>query len=156
MKIISIDPGYGRCGIAIVSGNASKQVCEYSDCIETNSKTDFTERLQIICQQIEKVIQKHQPDGLAIEKLFFNRATTTAMKVAQVKGAIILTALAADITIYEYAPKEIKIAVTGYGNSPKQQMILMTSQLVNVRDNAKHDDEYDAVAVGITCLAHEG
>ncbi|MEX2514576.1 MAG: crossover junction endodeoxyribonuclease RuvC [Candidatus Paceibacterota bacterium] len=156
MKIVSIDPGYGRCGIAVLSGNAVKQTCEFSDCIETQSGTDFTDRLLQICNFVADVIEKHDPDGLAIEKLFFNQNTTTAMKVAQVKGGIILTAKAAGIAVYEYAPQEIKTAVTGYGKSPKEQMIQMVTQLVDVRGDAKHDDEYDAVAVGITCLAHEG
>jgi crossover junction endodeoxyribonuclease RuvC len=156
MKILSIDPGYGRCGIAVLSGNAVKQNCEYSNCIETSSDDDFTDRLHKICQDVKSVIEKHNPDALAIEKLFFNRNTTTAMKVAQVKGAIILTAKVAGMSIHEYAPQEIKTAVTGYGKSSKQQMVIMTKQLVSVRDDAKYDDEYDAVAVGITCLAHVG
>lgn len=155
MKVISIDPGYGRCGVAVVSGTASKQTCEYSECIETDSKSDFVDRLHTICQRIEDIITEHSPSALAIEKLFFNRNTTTAMKVAQVKGAIILTAKAADLDVFEYTPQEIKTAVTGYGKSPKRQMIQMIDQLVSVRDSAKYDDEYDAVAVGITTLAHE-
>lgn len=155
MNVISIDPGYGRCGIAIVSGDASKQEVAYSDCIETESGDEFTDRLHQICSEVRSVIEKHEPTALAIEKLFFNRNTTTAMKVAQVKGAIILTAKEAGIEIFEYAPQEIKTAVTGYGKSPKTQMIQMITQLVNVREDIKYDDEYDAIAVGITCLAHE-
>lgn len=155
MKVISIDPGYGRCGIAVVSGTASKQEVSYSDCIETESDDDFVDRLHQICSEVRAVIEKHKPEALAIEKLFFNQNTTTAMKVAQVKGAIILTAKEAGLDIFEYAPQEIKTAVTGYGKSPKDQMIQMTTQLVNMRKDAKYDDEYDAVAVGITCLAHE-
>lgn len=155
MNVISIDPGYGRCGIAVVHGTASKQEVSYSGCIETESDDDFTDRMHQICTEVRIVIEKHNPDALAIEKLFFNQNTTTAMKVAQVKGAIILTAKEAGLDIFEYTPQEIKTAVTGYGKSPKAQMIQMTTQLVNMRKDAKHDDEYDAVAVGITCLAHE-
>jgi crossover junction endodeoxyribonuclease RuvC len=77
------------------------------------------------------------------------------MKVAQVKGAIILEATRADMNVFEYTPQEIKTAVTGYGSAPKKQVMQMITQLVDIREDAKHDDEYDAIAVGITCLAHE-
>lgn len=156
MKALSIDPGYGRCGIAVISGTASQQTCEYSGCIETKSKNKFADRLKEICDRVRETIREHNPDVLAIEKLFFNQNTTTAMKVAQVKGAIILVAKENNLTTYEYTPQKIKTAVTGYGKSSKNQMIEMTKQLVSIRDEAKHDDEYDAVAVGVTCLAHEG
>jgi len=153
MRVISIDPGYGRCGVAVVSGTANKQECEYSECIETDSKTEFTDRLVEICATVRTLIKKYQPDALAIEKLFFNQNTATAMQVAQVKGALILVAKEEGLETYDYAPQEIKTAVVGYGKSPKAQMIQMVGQLVDVRSEAKHDDEYDAIAVGITHLA---
>lgn len=156
MKVLSIDPGYGRCGIAVISGTASQQVCEYSGCIETKSGDEFADRLQDICDRVREIIHEYNPEVLAIEKLFFNQNTTTAMKVAQVKGAIILVAKENNLKTHEYTPQKIKTAVTGYGKSSKNQMIQMTKQLVSIRTNAKHDDEYDAVAVGVACLAHEG
>ena len=155
MKTLAIDPGYGRCGIAIVSGSATKQVCEFSDCIETKSSADFPDRLAEICAVVREQIAEFNPDALAIERLFFNQNTTTAMKVAQVKGAIILEATRANMEIFEYTPQDIKTAVAGYGSAPKGQVMQMITQLVSMREAAKHDDEYDAVAVGITCLAHE-
>lgn len=156
MRVISIDPGFGRCGVAVVSGTATEQTCEYSACVETSSKDGFPDRLHEICAEVRALITEYKPDALAIEKLFFNQNTTTAMQVAQVKGALILVAKEAGLDVFEYAPQEIKTAVVGYGKSPKAQMIQMTKQLVDVRPEAKYDDEYDAVAVGITCLAHEG
>ncbi len=156
MKILSIDPGYGRCGAAVVEGNASSQTREFSECIETNSENTFPDRLEEICNRVNELIHEHEPETLAIEKLFFNQNTTTAMKVAQVKGAIILVAKENGLNVFEYAPLEIKTAITGHGRAKKAQVIQMTDQFVDMRDDAKHDDEYDAVAVGITCLAHEG
>jgi crossover junction endodeoxyribonuclease RuvC len=153
LRVLSIDPGYGRCGVAVVSGTASKQTCEYSICIETDSGDEFVDRLLEICSKVREIIAEYEPDSLAIEKLFFNQNTSTAMKVAQVKGALILVAKEAGLDIFEYTPQEIKTAVVGYGKSPKAQVIKMTRQLVDVRETAKHDDEYDAIAVGITHLA---
>ena len=154
MKTLAIDPGYGRCGIAVVSGTATSQTCEFSDCIETNSNDNFPDRLAEICAVVRKTINEYEPDTLAIERLFFNQNTTTAMKVAQVKGAIILEATRAGMETDEYTPQDIKTAVAGHGSAQKRQVMQMITQLVDIRKEAKHDDEYDAVAVGITCLAH--
>ncbi len=156
MKVLSIDPGYGRCGVAVVAGSASSPQHIYSDCIETNSSDDFFDRLNEISSTIEALIDKHNPEIVGVEKLFFNQNTTTAMKVAQVKGAIARVAKEHNLKVCEYAPQEIKVAVAGHGKAKKQQVMDMTASLVTMPDSAKHDDEYDAVAVGITCLAHEG
>jgi crossover junction endodeoxyribonuclease RuvC len=155
MKVLSIDPGYGRCGVAVIDGSATNQTYVYSDCIETESSTDFFERLQKITETVDTLIDEYEPHVLAIEKLFFNQNTTTAMKVAQVKGAIAAVGKQNSLDVHEYGPQKIKAAVAGSGNAKKQQVMDMTSTLVDIPDSATHDDEYDAVAVGITCLAHE-
>lgn len=155
MKVISIDPGYGRCGVAIIDGSATKQTHVFSDCIETSSSDDFFARLHEIADTINKLITEHDPDAAAIEKLFFNQNTTTAMKVAQVKGAIAGVAKNNKLPVHEYGPQKIKAAVAGHGSAKKKQVMAMTQQLVSIPGSAQHDDEYDAIAVGITCLAHE-
>jgi crossover junction endodeoxyribonuclease RuvC len=155
MKALAIDPGYGRCGVAVIDGSATNQTYVYSDCIETESSADFFARLQAITEMVDRLIDEHEPDSLAIEKLFFNQNTTTAMKVAQVKGAIAAVGKQNGLNVFEYGPQKIKAAVAGSGNARKKQVIQMTQQLVSIPESAQHDDEYDAVAVGITCLAHE-
>jgi len=156
MKVLSIDPGYGRCGVAVIDGSATNQTYVYSDCIETDSSDDFFARLQEITETVDALIKEYEPDALAIEKLFFNQNTTTAMKVAQVKGAIACIGKQNGLPVHEYGPQKIKAAVAGSGNARKKQVIQMTKQFVHIPDSAKRDDEYDAIAVGITCLAHEG
>jgi crossover junction endodeoxyribonuclease RuvC len=155
MNVLSIDPGYGRCGVAIVGGSASSPQHIYSDCIETKASDDFFTRLNKISSTVDELISEYDPDMVAVEKLFFNQNTTTAMKVAQIKGAIARVAKEHNLSVYEHAPQEIKVAVAGHGKAKKQQVMDMTASLVSMPDTAKHDDEYDAVAVGITCLAHE-
>lgn len=156
MKVLSIDPGYGRCGIAVIEGSATSQTHIFSDCIETESDDEFFDRLDDIANTVSDIIEDYKPNTLAIEKLFFNQNTTTAMKVAQTKGAIAALGKQNGLDVYEYGPQKIKAAVAGSGNAKKQQVMQMTKQLVSMPDSAQHDDEYDAVAVGITCLAHEG
>lgn len=126
----------------------------YSTCIETDKAAELPDRLHHAGSAIEKLLGEHQPDAVAIETLFFNKNQKTAIGVAQMRGIIIYLAKQAGCIIQEFGPQEIKIATTGYGNSDKNAVIMMVKQLiVNAPDKAL-DDEYDAIAVGITALAH--
>ncbi len=156
MKVLAIDPGYDRVGIAIMEKMAGNEVLHYSECLETNKKQDLNDRILAIGLTIEKLIKEHKPDALAIETLFFNKNIKTAIGVAEARGAIIYLAKKNNCAVFEFGPQEIKIATTGYGKSDKKAVIDMVKRLVkNVPQNAL-DDEYDAIAVGITCLAHNG
>jgi crossover junction endodeoxyribonuclease RuvC len=156
MRIISIDPGYDRVGVAILeksedSGN--KEILIYSDCLTTSSKDIFTERLRSIGLKIEEIIQKYKPTVMVIESLFFNSNQKTVMLVSEAKGMIKYVALYNKLDVFEYTPLQIKIAVTGYGRSSKQQVTTMTEKLISIKKEVKYDDEYDAIAVGLTYFA---
>lgn len=153
MKVLSIDPGYGRCGMAVISGTSGNEDLLFSTCFETKSGEDFPDRLADIGEKVENLITEYEPTALAIEKLYFSKNTKTAMKVAQTKGAIIFIARTAGLDVYEHDPQAIKSAVTGYGKSTKQQVVSMTEQLISIEKEITHDDEYDAIAVGLTCIA---
>jgi crossover junction endodeoxyribonuclease RuvC len=154
MRVLAIDPGYDRLGVAVLEKKDNKEVLIYSDCIETEAKDDLTTRLLDLGKQIEVLLDLYKPTAMGIETLFFNKNIKTAIGVAQARGIIIYLGKKAGCTVYEFGPQEIKIAVTGYGNSDKKAMIDMVKRLVPAVKDDAHDDEYDAVAVGITCLAH--
>lgn len=154
MKVLAIDPGYDRLGVAIMEKINNKEILLHSECIETSKEDTLIGRLLILGQRIEVLLAEYSPTAVGIETLFFNKNQKTAMGVAQARGIIIYLAQKAGCTIYEFGPQEIKVAVTGYGKSDKKGVIDMVKRLVeNVPDDAL-DDEYDAIAVGITCLAH--
>ncbi len=155
MRIIAIDPGYERLGIAVIEKEASsrKETLLYSDCFKTSAKLPFPARLREIGLEIERLVAKHAPKALAIETLFLSSNQKTAMKVSEVRGAIVYIAAKHGLAIYEYSPLSIKIATTGYGRSSKEQMISMIPRLIKITKEIAHDDEYDAIAVGITCIA---
>lgn len=154
MRVLAIDPGYDRLGLAVLEKKDNKEVLIYSDCLVTSPQDDLSVRLLEIGDAVEKLIAKYHPDALGIETLFFNTNQKTAIGVAQARGIMIYLAMKANCALYEFGPQEIKIAVTGYGKSDKKAVIDMVKRLIpGVKDKA-HDDEYDAVAVGITCLAH--
>lgn len=156
MRIISIDPGYERLGIAIIEKNPrEKEVLIYSDCFKTSAKLPHHERLGLIGNEIKKVIEEFEPKALALENLFFSNNQKTAITVAEARGVILYQAALHTLPVYEYGPGQIKVAVTGYGKSDKDQIIAMIPRLIKLEKDIKHDDEYDAIAVGLTCFATE-
>jgi len=154
MKIISIDPGYERVGIAILE-KSKKETLIYSECFKTSSTLPHSERLRLIGEKITEIISQFGPKALAIEKLFFNTNTTTALKVAEARGVVLYSAALAGLAVHEYTPLEIKVAVTGYGRSDKKQMMAMIPKLITLEKEISSDDEFDAIAVGLTCCAVE-
>ncbi len=156
MRILGIDPGFERVGIAIVEKNKETQNKEqliYSDCFKTSKSLPFSERLRLIGEEIKDVINKHKPDVLAIETLLFNSNQKTAMKVAEARGVMVYEAARKDLEICEYTPLQIKIAVAGYGRADKKQVTSMVNQLIKIEKPIKYDDEIDAIAVSLTCSA---
>lgn len=156
MKVLAIDPGFDRCGAAIVSKESGKEVVLYSTCITTQKSDPLPDRLLFLGNTIEELCITHTPDTVAIETLFFNKNITTAINVAQARGLIMYIAKKYQCTIYEFGPQEIKVAVTGYGKSDKTAVHDMVKRLAQNVPNKALDDEYDAIAIGITCLAHHG
>lgn len=154
MRVLAIDPGYDRLGIAVMERSLDKEVLLFSSCIETDRATAMPERMHVIGTQIEDILKIHRPDSFAIETLFFNTNQKTAIAVAGVRGMSIYLAKVHGCTVYEYAPQEIKIAATGYGKSDKQAVFDMLFRLVPGLPEGRRDDEYDAIAIALTCLAH--
>ena len=154
MKILGIDPGYERLGVAIVEKNeGEKENLIFSECFKTSSKDPHHQRLSEVAAEIEKVIKEHQPEALAIETLFFSKNTSTALKVAEARGVIIERCSTNNLEIFEFSPQEIKIAVTGSGSGDKTQIMKMVPLLIDTQDTKKQDDEFDAIAAGLTFFA---
>jgi crossover junction endodeoxyribonuclease RuvC len=153
MKILGIDPGYDRLGIAVVDGKD----LVFSECFTTSAKDIFYKRLAAVGAEISRVLDEYKPDGMAIESLFITKNQKTAMHVAEARGVICYEAGRRGLPIYEYTPGQIKIAVTGHGASDKSQVMKMIPLLVKMPPEKKTalDDEYDAIAVALTCLASE-
>lgn len=153
MKILSIDPGYERLGIAIINKERGlKDSLLHSECFKTDAKISFEDRLLEIGNKIEELISFHNPSVLAIETLFFSKNTKTAMRVAETRGTIIYIGKKNKLNIKEINPMEIKLAVTGDGRSDKHQIIKMVQLIFKINKKAT-DDEYDAIACGLACCA---
>ncbi|OGI07466.1 MAG: crossover junction endodeoxyribonuclease RuvC [Candidatus Margulisbacteria bacterium GWF2_35_9] len=153
MRILGIDPGYAIIGYAIIEGNGNQLRPIYYNHISTSAKLTFFERMKQINTEIKEIIITHAPEVLSIEKIFFSKNKTTAINVAQVRGAIIQEAINSNLEIFEYTPNEIKIAVTGYGQAPKMQVQQMIKSLFNLKEIPKPDDTADALAIAL-CHFH--
>jgi crossover junction endodeoxyribonuclease RuvC len=155
-RVLAIDPGFDRCGVAILEKSGSKEKILYSHCIVTNPKDPRSKRLLQIGTELRSIITEWNPVGLAIETLFFNKNITSAIGVAEARGLIIFLAGEYGLKVHEYSPQAVKIAVTGYGKASKSDVLRMVERLVKLPSKSKRlDDELDAIAVGITHLAVE-
>src|SRR5258708_7653716 len=130
MKVLGIDPGFGRCGVAVVEKNAGKEMLLYSDCIETPAKSEFSARLLQVADECARLMRDHKPDCVAMEKLYFSNNQKTAMQVAEVRGALINCASGFGLTVSEYSPGEIKSAVASSGSADKKQVAQMLHMLI--------------------------
>jgi crossover junction endodeoxyribonuclease RuvC len=160
MKILGIDPGYERLGIAIIgkvetvnraaSKTSTKEAVIYSDCFRTSAKDDMHKRLGEIGAEISRIIDEFTPDVLALETLFITKNQKTGMRVAEARGIIMYEAIKRKIPVFEYSPMQIKTAITSDGSSDKTRMIKMINLLVFLPEKKMLDDEYDAIAVALT------
>ena len=154
MRIIAIDPGYERLGIAVIEKiEGGKETLLFSECFKTSAKIPFEERLLQIGDEIKKVIAEYSPTALSIETLFFTNNQKTAMHVSEARGAITYVAMAEGLKLYEYTPLQIKVAVTGDGRADKKAVTSMIRRLITIKNPVEHDDEYDAIACGLTFFA---
>ncbi|MEX0934036.1 MAG: crossover junction endodeoxyribonuclease RuvC [Candidatus Paceibacterota bacterium] len=155
MKILGIDPGYERLGVALIEKTGQKEKLVSSSCFTTNKKTPFAKRLLHIGKHIKEILEKEHPNFIAVETLLFNTNKKTAMAVSEVRGVILYEAACAGVEICEYTPPEIKMAVTGYGHSEKKQVQFMVGKILSLKTSLMIDDECDAIAVALTCAAHQ-
>ncbi len=151
MRILAIDPGYDRLGMAVLEGTASKPELLWSDCV-TPEKGAPAGRLAHVSRAVTDAIMKYSPDALSIETLFFSVNKKTAIGVAEARGAILAAAGALSIPVKEYSPQQVKNAVTGHGGADKSAVARMLPLLLKLPEKKRTDDELDAIAIGITSL----
>jgi crossover junction endodeoxyribonuclease RuvC len=156
MRIISIDPGYERLGIAILEKEkGSKDTYVYSECFKTSKDLPHAQRLALIATKLKDIIRKYSPENLAIEKLFLATNHKTAMMVSEARGVILSECARFGLGVFEYSPPQIKLAVCGSGSADKKSIIKMVPLLIKVPPTIKIDDEFDAIAIGLTLFAIE-
>jgi crossover junction endodeoxyribonuclease RuvC len=148
-KILGIDPGIATTGFGIIQKQGNKiKAIDYGKII-TTPKDKAPDRLKIIYKELKTIIKKHKPDVIAIEQLFFNKNTKTALTVGQARGIAMLSAANFNIPLYEYTPLQVKSAVVGYGRADKNQIKYMVKVLLNLKEAPTPDDTADSLAIAI-------
>lgn len=150
VRIIGIDPGSRYTGIGIIdqTGNQLKYV--HSEIVSTVHKEELEERLLVIFNRLSDVIREFQPQTASIEKIFHSVNAHSSLILGHARGVAILSAKLQELDIKEYAPNEIKSAITGVGRASKAQVGSMVQILLNLNRNKKmKEDESDALAIAI-------
>jgi crossover junction endodeoxyribonuclease RuvC len=155
MIILSIDPGFERVGIAVIKKEkSSKETLIHSECFKTSKDETFADRLVLIATKIEAICEEHKPTLLSTESLFMATNLKTGIQVAHARGVIIATARKHGLEVHEYTPLQVKVAVTGYGKSDKTAVMKMVPKIIHMAEIKHSDDELDAIAIGLTAIAH--
>ena len=149
MRVLGIDPGIATVGFGIIDTERGRHKLIGCGAIRTPANTSITSRLDSIFEDVGKLLRKFSPDAMAVEELFFNTNATTGISVAQGRGVILLAAHRFGVPVYEYAPLQVKLAVTGYGRADKKQVIEMVQRLLAMKVPPKPDDAADALAVAL-------
>lgn len=153
LRILGIDPGYATVGFGIVDyAGMDFKVVEYG-AILTEPDKDFPARLAQIYEDMNFLLERHRPQVMSIEKLYFNTNKTTGIHVAEARGVILLSAQLHDVGAYEYTPLQVKSAVVGYGAAEKAQVMDMTKRILRLSEVPRPDDAADALALAI-CHGH--
>lgn len=152
-RILAFDPGFERLGIAVVEKINGKETLLHSECVRTDKSLEFSERLSLLGAAVEELIETWRPTAVAVEEVYFENNAKTAMRVAEVKGMLSYIAATHTLPVHQYTPMEVKVAITGYGKSDKAAVSMMVMRLVHIPAKKRLDDEIDAIAVGLTCLA---
>ena len=149
MRILGIDPGYGITGVALIDSQRGNTTLCKCGVITTPAGMDFSARLEIIYEDMRKLLSDTKPDAVAIEELFFGQNVTTGIGVAQSRGVILLAIHQAGVPVFSYKPMQVKQAVVGYGNATKHQVQDMTRRLLHLEALPKPDDAADAIAIAL-------
>ncbi len=150
MVILGIDPGLETVGYGVINAERGEvSLIDYGT-IKTPRTKSVPQRLLMIAEGLEALIEKFCPQEIAIEELFFCTNRKTAIVVAEARGVILLTAIKRCGKLYEYTPNQIKLAVAGWGGADKQQIQQMVRVQLRLKEPPKPDDAADALAVAIT------
>lgn len=153
MLIMGIDPGTAITGFGIVQYTNNKFKLVECGAIRTEASLPLYKRLHILYNDLSSLIKEYQPQQYAVEELFFNKNTRTALAVGHARGVALLAGVKAGLDVYEYTPLQVKQAVVGYGRAEKQQVQYMVKTLLKLPVVPKPDDVADAIAVAI-CHGH--
>ncbi|MGL6233852.1 MAG: crossover junction endodeoxyribonuclease RuvC [Segniliparus sp.] len=150
MRVMGVDPGLTRCGLALVETGAGRAVTALDvDVCRTSPQDPLQDRLSQIADEVEHWLDSHRPDVVAVEQVFAQHNVRTVMGVAQVSGVVALLAAKRSIPMRMHTPSEVKAAVTGNGRADKDQVTAMVTRILGLKAKPTPADAADALALAI-------
>ena len=149
MRILGVDPGISITGFSIIDLKRNIPTLSAYGTIKSNQKESLPKRLNYLFEEMNKILDQFNPDILSIEDIFYSKNVKSAMVLGQARGAIILSATQARISISEFAPRKVKMSVCGNGAASKEQVAYMVTKILKLKAVPKSLDVSDAMAVGL-------
>ena len=153
MIVLGIDPGTARLGYGVIDTTGGPPSLIDFGIAETHPTESMPDRLLQIFTNVRLLLSEHEPDVMAVEKLFFARNVTTALAVGQARGVVLLAAAEKGTPVREYTPSEVKHSIVGYGKADKSQIQEMVRIILGLDQIPRPDDAADALAIAV-CDAH--
>lgn len=150
--VLGVDPGVARMGLAVVARRERRPSLLWADTIRTEVGCPEAARLAALAAALRRAIREFEPSAVAVERVAWNRNQVSALQVARATGAVMVVAAEAGLEVEEYAPSQVKSAVTGMGNADKGQVQLALARVHGLREVPSRPDAADAVAVALTHL----
>ena len=154
--ILGIDPGLANTGWGVIERVGSKLSCVAYGCASTPSERDLAWRLGKIYQQITAVVQRFSPEAVGVETVWFGQNVSAAFATGQARGAALAACAQAGLSVGEFSPRQIKLAVVGTGSAYKPQVQYMMKQLLGLDETPRPDHAADALAAAVCYVLHEG
>ena len=147
--ILGIDPGIADTGFGVIKVERGKITCLTYGSIKTPKKTELSDRLETLYQDLSSLLERYHPDLASIEQLFFNTNVTTALIVGQARGVVLLALKQNKVPIVNFTPSQVKSSVCSYGKAPKLQVQKMVKSILKLEKLPQPDDAADALALAI-------
>ena len=150
MRVLGVDPGLTRCGLGVVEGTPGKPPALVAvGVIRTPADLDVSKRLVRIEEELDEWIARHQPDAVAVERVFAQHNVRTVMGTAQASGVAMVVAARRGLPVALHTPSEVKAAVTGSGRADKEQVTTMVTRILRLSERPTPADAADALALAI-------
>jgi len=153
MVILGVDPGLATVGFGVVLADGGQPRSIEAGIIQTSPATPLPERLAQIYTALRDLSRRHRVGEFAVEELFFAKNPRMALQVGQARGVVLLAAGESKIPVYEYTARQVKMALTGYGQAEKRQVQLLVQRTLSLAEPPRPDDCADALAIAI-CHVH--
>ena len=147
--ILGIDPGIADTGFGVIKVEKGKITCLTYGSIKTPKKTELSDRLETLYQDLDSLLKRYHPDLASVEQLFFNTNVTTALTVGQARRVALLALKQNKVPIVNFTPSQVKSSVCSYGKAPKLQVQKMVKSILKLEKLPQPDDAADALALAI-------